>query len=217
MRHVILTSVPCLAVPYFSTLYPHLHYCREKKLLNIKCAFWFYTQLLSVTFFILRTIQRDIVHALRPSCRVRVILVIFYRNLNSLGGFSKNNQISNFMKVGGLEAELLASDGRMDRRTDAAKLTVVFRHFANASEHSLYAAVVLSSAEHFLCFGIYICLNMLLRNECFTENYCFSTNALSMYIIMCMQQPDTSWANYGNWFRFVGESERETSLKTWSR
>ena len=54
-----------------------------KKLLNIKCAFWFYLQRLFETFLILRTIQRDIViNVNTSSCKVPIILVGFYWNLN---------------------------------------------------------------------------------------------------------------------------------------
>jgi hypothetical protein len=38
MRRIILPSVACLAVPYFSTLSHKRHDCR-KKFLNIKCVF----------------------------------------------------------------------------------------------------------------------------------------------------------------------------------
>jgi hypothetical protein len=39
MRRIILPSVACLAVPYFSTLSHKRHDFRGKKLLNIKCVF----------------------------------------------------------------------------------------------------------------------------------------------------------------------------------
>ena len=39
----------------------------EKKILNIKCLFWFSVQLLSETFLILRRIQRDIIINIRTS------------------------------------------------------------------------------------------------------------------------------------------------------
>ena len=49
-----------------------------KKLLNIKCVFWFSLQLLSKTFLILSRIERDIVINVKtPSCKVPVILVGF--------------------------------------------------------------------------------------------------------------------------------------------
>ena len=47
-----------------------------KKLLNIKCVFWFSLQILSETFLILRRIQCDIIiNVYRSSCKVPVILV----------------------------------------------------------------------------------------------------------------------------------------------
>jgi hypothetical protein len=39
MRRIILPSVACLAVPYFSTLSEKRHDFRKKKLLNTKCVF----------------------------------------------------------------------------------------------------------------------------------------------------------------------------------
>jgi hypothetical protein len=48
---------------------------------------------------------------------------IFYK-------FSKNTQVSNFMKIRSVVVELF----RADRRTDMTKLKFVFRNFANASK-----------------------------------------------------------------------------------
>jgi len=46
--------------------------------LNTKCVFWFYLQLLSETFLILRRTERDMIKNLyRSSCKVTVILVRF--------------------------------------------------------------------------------------------------------------------------------------------
>jgi hypothetical protein len=77
MRRVILSSVACLAVPYFSTL-SHKRHDFGKKLLNIKCVFCFSVQLLSETFLIIRRIERDIIiNVHRSSCKVPVIVVRF--------------------------------------------------------------------------------------------------------------------------------------------
>jgi len=62
----IMSSLACLTVPYFSGL-SHKRHDFRKKLLNIKCLFWFSLQLLSEIFLILRRIQRD---AHRSSCYV---------------------------------------------------------------------------------------------------------------------------------------------------
>jgi len=61
------------------------------------------------------------------SCKVPVFLVRLKSNLN-VSNFSKNTQISNFMKIRPMGAELF----HMDRRTDMTKLIVAFRNFVNA-------------------------------------------------------------------------------------
>ena len=50
-----------LALPYFSILSHKWHDFREKKVLNIKCVFWFSPQHLSQTFLILQKTERDII------------------------------------------------------------------------------------------------------------------------------------------------------------
>jgi hypothetical protein len=72
MCHMILSSVACLDLPYFSTL-SHKQHIFRKNLLNM---FLFSLQLLSATFLILRRIQQDIIiNVQRSSCKVPVILV----------------------------------------------------------------------------------------------------------------------------------------------
>ena len=60
MRRIILSSVACPAVQYFSKLFHTRHNFPPKKLLNIKCAYCFPLQFLSKTMPIVR-IQRDTV------------------------------------------------------------------------------------------------------------------------------------------------------------
>jgi len=62
------------------------------------------------------------------SYKISAILVRSCRDLNFLDRFSKNNQISNFMKIRAVGGELFHAD----RRTDMTKLLVAFRNFANA-------------------------------------------------------------------------------------
>jgi len=56
MRSIMLSFVPCLGLPYLSTL-SHKRHDFLIKLLNTKCVFWFSLQHLSETFLILRRIQ----------------------------------------------------------------------------------------------------------------------------------------------------------------
>ena len=47
-------------------------------------------------------------------------------------GFRKKDQISSFIKIRSLGAELFHADKQTDGRTDTTKVIVVFRNFANA-------------------------------------------------------------------------------------
>jgi len=52
--------------------------------------------------------------------------------LNLLDRFLKNTQISNFMKIRPVAAELFHANGRTDGQTDVTKPVVAFCNFANA-------------------------------------------------------------------------------------
>jgi len=82
-----------------------------------------FSTFVSETFLIVGRIQGDInVHG--SSRKVTAILVIFERNSNFLDRFSKNTQISNFIKILLVGAELFHADGQ----TDMTKLIVAFRN-----------------------------------------------------------------------------------------
>jgi hypothetical protein len=90
--------------------------------------------LLSETFLILTRTERDMIkNTYRSSCKVPVVLVTCSWNFNFLDIFSKNTQISNFMKIRPVRAELFYVDGRTDKK----KLIVAFRNFANAPKNEL--------------------------------------------------------------------------------
>jgi len=134
MRHIVLSSVACPAMQYFSTLSHNRPDFRKKKLLNIKCVFWFSLQLLSQTFLIGRRIERDmIINIYWSSCKVPIILVRFEYTLNFSTNFRKIIE-SNFTNIRSVAAELFCADGRTDRRTDMTKIIVAFRNFAKASK-----------------------------------------------------------------------------------
>jgi hypothetical protein len=56
-----------------------------------------------------------------------------YRGLNFLEKFSKNTQMSNFMKIRPMGAELFDADGRMDKWTHLTKLKLAVRNFAEGT------------------------------------------------------------------------------------
>jgi hypothetical protein len=100
-----------------------------KRLLKVKCVFWFSLQLLSKTFLILRRIQRDIVKNVeKSSCKVPLILVGFQWNLNFLDRFSKKAHISSLIKIRPVGDKLFHTD----RMKDITQVIVAFPNFANA-------------------------------------------------------------------------------------
>ena len=69
---------------------------------------------------------------LREKCPL--FLSDFNETLNLLGGFSKNPEISNFMKIRSSGSRVVPygrTDGRTDGRKDMKKLIILFHNFAN--------------------------------------------------------------------------------------
>jgi len=89
----------------------------ERNFLNKKCGFWFSLQLLYQTFLILRRNERDMIKGIHwSSCKSSVILVGFSRKMNFLNRFSKNSQVTNFMKIRSVWSEVLPYEGKDSRR-----------------------------------------------------------------------------------------------------
>ena len=80
--------------------------------MNLKYVCCYFLQN-SATFLILRRIQRDTITNVQTSShKVPVLLVRFDLYVNFPERFSKNTQISSFMRIGPVAAELFHADGR---------------------------------------------------------------------------------------------------------
>jgi len=101
-----------------------------KKLLKIKWVLWFYSQLLSETFPILRRTERYIINTYRCSRKAPVILAWSQQTLSFLDIFSKYTQISNVIKIHPVGAELFHADGKTE--SEMTKLIVALRNFVKA-------------------------------------------------------------------------------------
>jgi hypothetical protein len=74
IHYIVLSSVASLVLPCFSTLSHKWH--SRRKLLNIKCVFWYSLQLLCVTFLILRRIWEDSFINVHTSSRKKYLLLL---------------------------------------------------------------------------------------------------------------------------------------------
>jgi len=77
-----------------------------------------------------------IIYVYWPSCKVPFILVRLYWKFNFLDRLSKNTQISNFMKILPVGAEIFHADRRTNGQTGKTKLIVAFRNFAYAPKNA---------------------------------------------------------------------------------
>ena len=97
--------------------------------------FFIFIPLLSETLLIPRRIQRHIIINIhRYLCKALIILVIFEWNLDFVDSFSKNIQISNFVKICQWEPSCSHAERQTDTRTDMIELIVAFHNFLNAPE-----------------------------------------------------------------------------------
>jgi len=119
-----------------STMYFHITNgaISEKILFIIKTMFWF-SEILSETFLLLRQIQEDsIINAHMFHTHLKYSLILSYINdtLISSTEFSTRTQISNFMKIRPVGADVFHVDGQTDTHDDA-----------NSREH-------LQTSQHFI-------------------------------------------------------------------
>jgi hypothetical protein len=110
MLHIVIFGLPRSTI-FFT--FSHKRQDFLKKLLNAKCVLWFYLQMLSETFLILRRNERDMIknyiglHVKYPFC-----FTTFNEIWNFRDRYSKNSQISVFIIVLLMGAQLFHADGQ---------------------------------------------------------------------------------------------------------
>jgi len=120
VRHIVTCPAPLYSIfPHYLTK----GMVFEKKLLNTKCVFLFPLQLLSESFLIIRRTDWDMMKNVYCSlCKVTVIVRFFTKLEFSWQIFEKNIQISNFMKIHPVGAQLFHAYRRTDRHDEANSL-----------------------------------------------------------------------------------------------
>jgi hypothetical protein len=134
----MLSSVACPDLQYFSTLFPKQQNF-SKTVMEHKICVLIICTILSETFLVVRRTDRDIIkNVYWSSCKVPVVIVRFERNLKFINRFSKNTEMSNFLKISPSGTELLFAEGQTDRH-DVVNSRIL--QFANAPQHQPVNAV----------------------------------------------------------------------------
>jgi len=95
-------------------------------------------QLLSQIFLILTRIHQDTIDSIYWSSRnIPFIHVRFEWNLNFFNIFSKNTQISNFIKICPVGAKLFHTDRQTKGQTNMTKLIVTSHNLVNTPKNEL--------------------------------------------------------------------------------
>ena len=117
MRHIVICDLSCYSKFFFLS---HKRNGFRYKFTENKRSVLIFTTTSVCNVSHLRRNERDvIINVYRSSCKVPVILVRYYLNLNFLNLFSKNTHIRNLMKIRPVGAELFYANGRTDRHDEA--------------------------------------------------------------------------------------------------
>jgi hypothetical protein len=103
---ILYCHVACPALQYFSTL-SHKRYGFGVKVIEHKMRVLDFSTTFIWKFLILRRIERDMIkNVYWSSCKVPLILVLFWWHLNFLVRFWKSTQMQNSMKIRSVGADL---------------------------------------------------------------------------------------------------------------
>ena len=124
MGRIVVCGLP--ALQYFSTLPHKWHFFREKKIIEREVSFSSFSTTLSKIFLILKEkLPRCDENAYWISCKLPFNLVRLKWNFYLLDKFSKNTEISNFMKIQCDPSCSMRTVGWMDGQTDRQRETEI--------------------------------------------------------------------------------------------
>jgi len=130
----ILSSVACPALQYFSTLSHKRHDFRFKKLLNVKCVFWFSLQCVPEIFLILRTEWDTVKMYIGLHVQYPLLLSDLTKLELSRQIFEKYPNIKFHKNLS--SSSRVVPCGRTEGLIDMNKLIVAFRNFATQPKNS---------------------------------------------------------------------------------
>ena len=124
----------------------------HKQVTEHKMCFLIFSTILSETFLILRRNERDVIKNLCwSSCEAPLFLSYFHETWILSANFRKDTQISNFIKIRPVGAELFLADGRTDIQAGRhawRSQPVPLRSFANApTTHPFYVTELVTNFD----------------------------------------------------------------------
>ena len=147
MRRIVICGLSGSKIFFFPQISHKRHDFRGEKVTEHKMRVFIFSTTFVRNISYLRRQRHKIINVYWCLCKVPVILVRFWWNLHFLDSSSKNTQISHFMKIRPVGAELFHANWRTDRQF----CNFAIRNFAKTPENCLEIPIFIDTDLEKIC------------------------------------------------------------------